>query len=30
MKSNFQELKSHYTDYKHIYADGFKDDIKVG
>ena len=26
MKSNFQELKSHYIDYKHIY----KDDMKVG
>ena len=30
MKSNFQELKSHYMDYKHIYADGSKDDMKVG
>ena len=30
MKSNFQELKSHYTDYKHIYTDGSKDDMKVG
>ena len=30
MKSNFQELKSHYMDYKHIYTDGSKDDMKVG
>ena len=30
MKSNFQELKSHYMDSKHIYTDGSKDDIKVG
>ena len=30
MKSNFQELKSHYIDYKHIYTDGSKDDMKVG
>ena len=30
MKSNFQELKSHYTDYKHIYTDKSKDDMKVG
>ena len=29
MKSNFQELKSHYMDYKHIYTDGLKDDMKV-
>ena len=30
MKSNFQELKSHYMDYKHIYTGGSKDDMKVG
>ena len=30
MKSHFQELKSHYMDYKHIYTDGSKDDMKVG
>ena len=30
MKSNFQELKSHYIDYKHIYTGGSKDDIKGG
>ena len=30
MISNFQELKSHYMDYKHIYTDGSKDDMKVG
>ena len=30
MKSNFQELKLHYMDYKHIYTDGTKDDMKVG
>ena len=30
MKSNFQELKSHYLDYKHINTDGSKDDMKVG
>ena len=30
MKSNFQELKSHYIDFKHIYTDGSKDDVKVG
>ena len=30
MKSNFQELKSHYTDYKQIYTDKSKDDMKVG
>ena len=30
MKSNFQELKSHYMEYKHIYTDGSKDDMKVG
>ena len=30
MKSKFQELRLHYTDYKHIYTDGFKDDMKVG
>ena len=24
MKSNFQELKSYYMDYKHIYTDGSK------
>ena len=30
MKSNFQELKSHYMDYKHIYTDGSKDYMKVG
>ena len=30
MKSNFQELKSHYMDYKHSYTDGSKDDMKVG
>ena len=30
MKSNFLELKSHYMDYKHIYTDGSKDDMKVG
>ena len=30
MKSNFQELKSHYMNYKHIYTDGSKDDMKVG
>ena len=30
MKSNFQELKSHYMDYKHIYTDGSKDNMKVG
>ena len=30
MKSNFQELKSHYINYKHIYTDGSKDDMKVG
>ena len=29
MKSNFQELKSHYMNYKHIYTDDSKDDIKV-
>ena len=30
MKSYFKELKSHYMDYKHIYTDGSKDDMKVG
>ena len=30
MKSNFQELKLHYIDYKHIYTEGSKDDMKVG
>ena len=30
MKSNFQELKAHYMDYKNIYTDGSKDDMKVG
>ena len=30
MKSNFQELKSHNIDYKHIYTVGSKDDMKVG
>ena len=30
MKSNFQELKSHYMEHKHIYTDGSKDDMKVG
>ena len=30
MKSNFQELKSQYMDYKHIYTDGSKDDMKAG
>ena len=30
MKSNFKELKSHYMNYKHIYSDGSKDDMKVG
>ena len=30
MKSYFQELKSHYMDYKHIYTDGSKDVMKVG
>ena len=29
MKSNFQELKSHYMDYKHIYTDGSKVDMKL-
>ena len=30
MKSILQELKSHYTDYKHIYTDGSKDDMNFG
>ena len=30
MKSDFQELISHYMDYKHIYTDDSKDDMKVG
>ena len=30
MESNFQELKSHYSDYMPIYTDGSKDDMKVG
>ena len=30
MKSDFQELKSHYIDYNHIYTDGSKDDMEVG
>ena len=30
VKSNFQELKSHNMDYKHIYTDGSEDDMKVG
>ena len=30
VKSNFQELKSHNMDYKHIYTDGSEDDMKMG
>ena len=30
MKSNVYELKSNYTDYKHMYTDCSKDSIKVG
>ena len=30
MKSNVFELKSNYTDYKHMYTDCSKDNMKVG